>query len=202
MGASSCSIQNFRVFTGPEKQNPRSGSRPGVENSLVGVPLIWAPFGIRRASGYTNTQNKSCGLQQRRPNQQTQPHVQPGIERRSAIGSVKVMATCCISVVVRRAYCSRASGFNENYQLSYCNQVAEGPKAFVWIAAYTHVFNGGLIEHGGRVLQQVKAARMYYSDAASACDSGALGMLPIFMPNSTATLCASPRRPFLRPEST
>ena len=26
-------------FEGPKKQNPRSGSRPGVENSLVGVPF-------------------------------------------------------------------------------------------------------------------------------------------------------------------
>ncbi|MCF4996390.1 hypothetical protein GIW70_08995 [Pseudomonas syringae] len=32
---------------GQKKQNPRSGGRPGVENSLVGDPSNWAPYGYQ-----------------------------------------------------------------------------------------------------------------------------------------------------------
>ncbi|MBN3862173.1 hypothetical protein HCU66_08015 [Pseudomonas frederiksbergensis] len=33
--------------SGLKKQNPRSGGRPGVENSLVATRLKWAPCGYQ-----------------------------------------------------------------------------------------------------------------------------------------------------------
>ncbi|GBH10017.1 Beta-lactamase class D [Pseudomonas syringae pv. actinidiae] len=39
--------ETLKKYRALKKQNPRSGSRPGVENSLVGVPLKWAPDGYQ-----------------------------------------------------------------------------------------------------------------------------------------------------------
>lgn len=143
--------------------------------------------------------------------QSAQPQRIPGQERRQELEALSGwIAAWHVSVEWLAAYFRKGGAFNWKIQSPGLSNTASERGSFSGQACNRSTADDSRCRSGLSCRLNNRCMRVHQSSpqtvwsslSTSSCRVSVVGIVPIFMPSSTATLCASPRLPFLRPAST